>query len=286
MKSCTLDGIDVAYEEYGQGRPILFLHGWTLDHASEVADFEPIFADRPGWRRLYLDMPGHGRTPGTEPVRDMDGILQVVLEVADSLCPGQRFAVAGTSGGALPARGVVYRRPEQVCGLLIRMPLIVADDARRSLPEPAALVEDEAFMASLSDEDREMYGDIMIQQADFLEPLKLYMDKYIWPAQARGDAAFCGAIRQDPKRYGLSFDVDGLPQPFAGPTLILAGRQDTTVGYRDAWSIVENYPRATFVVLDRSGHGTTPQHQGLFKLLVHDWLDRVEEAEALRTSSA
>ena len=57
------------------------------------------------------------------------------------------------------------------------------------------------------------------------------------------------------------------------------GRQDTAVGYRDAWSIVENYPRATFVVLDRSGHSTTPQHAELFKRLVHHWLDRVEEAE-------
>jgi pimeloyl-ACP methyl ester carboxylesterase len=282
MKTCSLDGINVAYEEFGRGRPILFLHGWSLDHTSEVADYEPIFTGKPGWRRLYLDLPGHGRTPGSERVRDMDGILQVVLDFADALFLGQRFAVAGTSAGALPARGVVYRRPDQVCGMLISIPVIVADDARRTLPEPCVLVEDEAFMATLSDEERETYGDILVQKVDFLDPLKRYMNKYIWPAQARGDTAFCDDIRQDPGRYGLSFDVDNLPQPFEGPTLILAGRQDTAVGYRDAWSIVENYPRATFVVLDRSGHGTTAQQAELFKLLVHDWLDRVEEAEQSR----
>jgi pimeloyl-ACP methyl ester carboxylesterase len=283
MKSCALDGIDVAYEEFGHGRPLLFLHGWTLDHACEVADFEPVFAGRPGWRRIYLDMPGHGHTPGAQRVRDMDGILQVILEFADSLFPGQRFAVAGTSAGALPARGIVYRRPEQVCGLLIRIPLIVADDARRSLPEPAVLVKDEAFMASLTGEDREMYGDILVQRAAFLEPLKEYDERYIAPALTLADESFCGAIRQDPAYYGLSFDVDDLPQPFEGPSLILAGRQDTTVGYRDAWSIIESYPRATFVVLDRSGHGAIGQQAELFKLLVHDWLDRVEEAEAFRS---
>jgi pimeloyl-ACP methyl ester carboxylesterase len=279
MKTCALDGIDVAYEEFGHGRPILFLHGWTLDHTCEVADFEPIFADRPGWRRLYLDLPGHGRTSGAQRVRDMDGILQVVLEFADALFPGQRFAVAGTSAGALPARGVVHRRLEQVCGLLIRIPMIVADDAQRSLPEPAVLVKDEAYMASLTDEDRELFGDILIQQADFLELLRDYRARYIWPAQARGDAAFCDAIRPDPKRYDLSFDVDDLPQPFMGPSLILAGRQDTNVGYRDAWSIVEGYPRATFVILDRYGHSPTLQNAELFRMLVRDWLDRVEESE-------
>lgn len=279
MKICALDGIDVAYEEFGRGRPIFFLHGWSLDHTSEVTDFEPVFADRPGWRRLYLDLPGHGRTPGTARVRDMDGILQVILDFADALFPGQRFAVSGTSAGALPARGVVYRRPDQVAGLLLNIPLIIADDAQRTLPKPIVLVKDEAFMASLSEEDRELYGDILIQKADFLEPLKEYMERCIWPAIARGDEAYCSAIRQDPKRYGLSFDVDDLAQPFEGPALILAGRQDPAVGYRDAWSIVENFPRATFVVLDRAGHGTTHQQFQLFKTLVHDWLDRIEETE-------
>ncbi len=279
MKICALEGIDLAYEEFGHGRPILFLHGWSLDHTNEVADFEPIFADRPDWQRFYLDLPGHGRTPGVERVQDMDDILQVILEFADALFPGQRFAVAGTSAGALPARGVVYRRPDQVCGLLIRVPLIIADDAKRTLPEPAVLVENEAFMVSLSDEDREMYGDILIQEPDFLRAVKEYMERYIWPAIARGDEVFRTAIRQDPGRYGLSFDVDDLPQPFEGPSLILAGRQDPAVGYRDAWSIAESYPRASFVVLDRSEHGTTPQHGGLFKMLVRDWLDRVEEVE-------
>jgi pimeloyl-ACP methyl ester carboxylesterase len=283
MNTCALNGIDVAYEEFGAGRPILFLHGWSLDHEYEVADFEPIFADRPGWRRLYLNLPGHGRTPGTERVQNADDILQVVLEFADVITPGQRLAVVGTSAGALPARGVVYRRPEQVCGLLIRLPMIIADDGKRSLPGPAVLVEDDAFMASLSEEDREMYGDILVQKASFLEPLKRYMERYIWPGQARGDAAFLDAIRQNPERYGLSFDVDDLPQPFEGPSLFLAGRQDTTVGYRDAWRIIEGYPRASFAILDRAGHSpTTAQQEKLFKALVHEWLDRVEEAESYR----
>lgn len=279
MKTCALKGINVAYEEFGAGRPILFLHGWSLDHEYERVDFEPIFADRPGWRRLYLDLPGHGRTPNSERVRNMDDILQVILEFADAIAPGQRLAVVGTSAGALPARGFVYRRPNQVGGLLLRIPLIIANDAQRALPEPSVLIEDEAFMAALTEEDREMYGDILVQKASFLDPLKRYMERHIRPAQARGDAAFLEVIRQDPERYGLSFDVDDLPQPFEGPSLFVAGRQDTAVGYRDAWRIFESYPRASFVVLDRAGHGTTAQQDELFKALVHEWLDRVEEAE-------
>ena len=32
---------------------------------------------------------------------------------------------------------------------------------------------------------------------------------------------------------------------------MLLGRQDSSVGYKDAWSILDNYPRGTFAVLDR-----------------------------------
>jgi pimeloyl-ACP methyl ester carboxylesterase len=77
--------------------------------------------------------------------------------------------------------------------------------------------------------------------------------------------------------YAFSFDVDAVAAPFEKPVLILAGRQDGIVGYRDAWGILENYPRATFAVLDRAGHNLQIEQERLFNALVGDWLERVEE---------
>jgi len=82
------------------------------------------------------------------------------------------------------------------------------------------------------------------------------------------------------KCYQFSFDIQTLPAPFEKPGLILLGRQDSAVGYRDAWNIIENYPRASFVVLDRSGHLLSVEQQGLFQLLTEEWLDRVEEYDS------
>ena len=76
-----------------------------------------------------------------------------------------------------------------------------------------------------------------------------------------------------------SFDLEALTNPFEKPTLILTGRQDTHVGYRDAWNILEKYPRATFVVLDCAGHALGVEQEGLFRALIHEWLDRVEEVQ-------
>jgi hypothetical protein len=41
--------------------------------------------------------------------------------------------------------------------------------------------------------------------------------------------------------------------------------------------LVDNYPRGTFAVLDRAGHGLEVEQQAVFECLVNEWLDRVEE---------
>jgi pimeloyl-ACP methyl ester carboxylesterase len=75
----------------------------------------------------------------------------------------------------------------------------------------------------------------------------------------------------------MGTNVDAASPPFDKPTLILTGRQDSSVGYRDAWQILENYPRGTFAVLDRAGHNLQIEQETLFNALINEWLDRVEE---------
>ncbi len=56
--------IPMYYEEFGTGIPIVMLHGWPADHRHMLADMEPVFEHVTGWRRIYPDLPGMGRTPG------------------------------------------------------------------------------------------------------------------------------------------------------------------------------------------------------------------------------
>jgi putative sterol carrier protein len=75
----------------------------------------------------------------------------------------------------------------------------------------------------------------------------------------------------------FSFDALTLPEPFLAPTLFVTGRQDHLAGYKDAWSILDNFPRGTFAVLDRAGHLLDIEQPVLQKALINEWLDRVEE---------
>jgi len=99
--------------------------------------------------------------------------------------------------------------------------------------------------------------------------------EHIFPGTARANYAFLDRLQR-----AYSFDIERLPQPFPAPTLFLLGRQDSAVGYRDAWRIIENYPHASFVVLDRAGHCLQMEQPRLYEALIHEWLDRVEEYAA------
>lgn len=150
--------------------------------------------------------------------------------------------------------------------------MIVADPTQRRVPSHLALVRDTAFLASLE----------ATQRQDF-ESFAVVQTQRTWArirAEVKGgfdlaDAAFMARLKAH--RYAFSFDVDAVATLFAKPVLIVAGRQDGIVGYRDAWGILEHYPRATFAVLDRAGHNVQIEQERLFNALVSDWLERVEE---------
>ncbi|OGN89279.1 MAG: hypothetical protein A2Y88_10275 [Chloroflexi bacterium RBG_13_48_10] len=78
---CDLKDITVHYEMFGSGRPMVMLHGWSGDHRHVMSDMEPLFKQRDGWKRIYPDLPGHGRTPGKDWIANRDKILDVVNEV-------------------------------------------------------------------------------------------------------------------------------------------------------------------------------------------------------------
>src|SRR5262245_22417502 len=151
---CIVHGIPMHYEECGEGRPILMLHGMPADHRQMMYEMEPFFAQRSGWRRLYPDLPGMGQTPGADSIATQDDMLRMTLAFLAALAPGERFVVAGVSYGGYLARGVVYRRRLQLDGVLLSAPAIERDSTKRHIPPHQILVQDPAMEAALTPEEQ------------------------------------------------------------------------------------------------------------------------------------
>jgi pimeloyl-ACP methyl ester carboxylesterase len=267
---CELENITIYYEMYGEGRPILMLHGGYTDHRHMVKEMEPLFEQRNGWKRIYPDLPGHGKTPAKDWITSHDKVLEIIFDFVGKVIPGQCFAIAGVSRGGYLGRGIIYKKPELVDGVLFLVPALYAVASEDSLPLSVTLVKDEALIPELEPHEEGGFELLVVQSRKALDKMR----EYVFPAFALADDAFQTRMMEN---YEFSFDVDDLSAPFEKPTLILVGRQDSMVGYRDAWKMLESYPRATFAVLDKAGHFLGLEQEELFLALANEWLQRVEE---------
>lgn len=269
---CVLDNITFHYEVCGEGTPILIMHSYSLDHRSTMAYMEPVFADKPGYRRIYLDLPGMGATKGEAWMQSSDDMLQTVCQFIDRVIPEGQFLLVGESYGGYMAQGIVYQKPDRVAGVALVCPMVQPDIAQRERAAHVVLSQDQPFLASIPEgEDKDTFMRLCVVQD---RPTWERFERDILPGARLYDSAFTNRIRQ---RFGCSFDVRTLPTPFAQPALILLGRQDSLAGYRDQLQILEQYPRSSFAILDRAGHQLALEQQQLLTELMSEWLRRVEE---------
>lgn len=267
-----------AWTEGGADRPAaLFLHGWLMDHRDEKAAFDGAFSQA-GFARLYCDLPGMGNSHAVPVPHDLDGFLDALTALVAGELGHRPFVLCGTSAGAYLARGLAARLGDQVRGMVLRVPLVQPDDAARDRDAIRPLHQDSTVMAR---QDAALLNLLdqppLIQTDRWIAALAAKLRSTVLPAMACANHAALDRLRTDPARYVLR-DAADWPD-FIAPALIVAARQDSSVGWRDALAAFSGWPRASFAVLDAAGHEWPLSHQKpLLDALVEDFLRRVEDA--------
>jgi len=243
------------YAAHGEGTPVLVLHGAGVDHREAEACFEPALGARRAHRRIYPDLPGMGRTSAPASLRSADDVLDTLLGFADEVVGADPVLVVGHSAGGYYAQGIAARRPSRVAGLALVCPLLAGV---REVPAHRAVVADD----DLGDDEFRSY--FVVQTPEMLDRYQ----RFVAPAIPLADQA---AMERIAERWELS-TPEG--PPYDGPVLVVAGRQDSTVGYAAAADLLDYYPRATLAVLDGAGHALPHEQPNLLASLIEDWLTR------------
>jgi pimeloyl-ACP methyl ester carboxylesterase len=260
----------VAFERRGAGIPIVLIHGWQGDHRYMAADIEPVLAHEPGWQRIYVDLPGHGRTPAPSWLRGQAQVVSVLVEALEAVVPAERFAVAGNSYGGYLTLGLVRAIPERLLGAALFVPDLPAEDGSRETPPHVTLVE--APMAVFDDlaEDERWIPDRLVEQSERAVAAIRADDM---PAIRAAYRPFLDRLEAD---YQLPAELRRAGAAFTRPSLILTGRQDAAAGYEAAWRLRDEFPRATLATLDLAGHWLgRVERPDAFRALVRDWLERI-----------
>ena len=255
---CRINAVQVYYAEHGDGVPLVALHGAGVDHREIEAAIEAIVPGG-GVRRIYPDLPGMGRS-SADGLTCNDDVVTLLCDFVDQLGAGP-VMLLGHSYGAYLARGVAARRPDTVLGLALLCPVA---ERSRSVPGHEVVRQDADAYDELEPALRAGFEDYFVVRTP--ATARRYRD-HVAPGKALVDEAALQLIF-------AGWTVDTGSSAFAGPTLVVAGRRDSVVGYADAIELLEHYPHATLAVIDDAGHAVIHERPDLLAALLGDWLHR------------
>ncbi|MFE7590352.1 alpha/beta fold hydrolase [Kitasatospora sp. NPDC057512] len=255
----------IHHTAFGDGTPIVLIHGYTVDHRV-LLPLEPAFADRPGWRRLYLDLPGHGASPRLPGPTSASALAEAVSGWIEDQVGRRPFAVVGQSFGGQLARAVTARFGEQVLGSALLVP-VVRWGADRDLPEESVVERDEDLLAHLPAADRDLFRYVMARHT---VPSWELFQRYVRPGWEVHDRAAAAELEAD---FLLPNQPEHRTARHRGHHLLVTTRQDALVGWRDQLALLDHYPRMAATVLDGVGHNPQVEAADTVRTLVGHWLD-------------
>ncbi|MGI8665397.1 MAG: alpha/beta fold hydrolase [Jatrophihabitans sp.] len=257
---CTVDGVPVHYVEHGTGTPLVALHGAGVDHREIEAAIEAVIPDT-GYRRIYPDLPGMGRTKA-DGLTCNDDVVGLLGKVIDQLAGGP-VLLLGHSYGAYLARGLAAHRSDVVRGLALLCPVA---ERSRNVPGQKVIRQDDDAYDKLDPTLRAGFDEYFVVRT--APAARRYRD-HVAPGTTLVDEAALA-------RVFAGWAID-LGSDFSGPTLIVAGRHDSVAGYTDALELLDRYPHATLSVIEDAGHALMHERPELLAALVGHWLDRCHE---------
>jgi pimeloyl-ACP methyl ester carboxylesterase len=258
-----INGVLIHYVELGSGVPLLALHGAGVDHREIEAALEAIIP-KEGYRRIYPDLPAMGRSTAGGLASNED-VVRLLGDFIDELGIDE-LLLLGHSYGAYLARGLAAQRPDSVLGLAVVCPL---GESTGATQEQRAVVEQAAAYDELETDQCEGFNRYFVVRTP--ENARRYRD-FVVPGIAEVDEDALA-------RIFANWTVDVESAEYAGPTLVVVGRLDSTVGYASGVELLDAYSHASLAVVEDAGHALMHERPVLLASLINDWLERSTEAQ-------
>lgn len=257
------DGVSIAFEDRGSGRPLLLLHG-LMAHSGFFLRQRELADD---FRLVTLDLRGHGRSPAKEATLTLTRLAEDVAELTERLDLYDAIGVGWSLGASVLWSVLTGRRADRFAGAVIidMTPRVLNGDAwDLGLPEEIC----EARSASIRGDFRSFARSA--GQAIFAQPLSdAHGALAHWSGEefARNDPASMDAL------WSSLVEADFRPAlgRIVQPTLVIRGAQSHLYGSGTADHLAASLPDARAVSFARSGHAPHMEEPELFNRTIRDF---------------
>ena len=242
MPYVNRNGVNVYYESFGQGQPIVFLHPWSTNRyiwSNQLLEFAR------DHQCLAVDHRGHGMSDKPADgygIPEMSADVQAILDDAGI----DKAILVGNSIGGMIAMQVNLDAPERVVGNLILSS--ATNFAAESPPEVAEAIQADwrAFFSGL------LQATVSEKSKKDRPEILNYMESCFRVEENFTEGVFFASLA-DPQGV-FSWDISDRLKDIAKPTLIIAGEEDGATTVKQNQFLADNIPNSEIKIYKDIAH--------------------------------
>jgi 3-oxoadipate enol-lactonase len=248
-----LKDIEMEYEERGEGKPLLLVHGFPLSRMM----WEPQISSLSEYARVLApDLRGHGGSTSTPGAYSMDLFASDLHEFLGQMGITEPVVLAGLSMGGYICFAFLRKYPERVAGLILAATRAAPDteQGKQARDEMAAKAVEEG-PGSVAEKmlPKMMAPGTYEDQPGLVDKIKSIMGT----TSVNGMRGALLGMKDRPDSY------DTLTQ-FRGPTLILHGEDDQLIPPSEAEAMQAVLSEAKLIMIPGAGHMLNLEQPDIF----------------------
>lgn len=260
MPTATLSDCTISYVDEGHGSPLLFVHGFPLDHTMWRHQIE---AFRTSHRVIAIDLPGFGGSTSSPTAMSIIGFADRLAEFLDKLGLTQ-VVLCGLSMGGSIAQQFAVRHPTRLAGLILC-------DCRAMTDPP----ETQRMRHDLADRVLKEGPEFVAQAM----PARLFAPRTLseQPAIVESIQAVIRATAPQSVAGGsraLADREDMVPhlREITARTLVIVGSEDVISTVDEMRTIATRIPIAQLVEISGAGHMAPLENPAAVNEVLRSWI--------------